>query len=134
MNKPMWLAIFKDGTKINQFNEDNSENRFKIILDKLAELKYFILDFKEKNIQFIVDLEKGLITNSFKQLINIYPKNKNNPRLIHFRRHQIKMSINGKEKSHKIEYHLGIQWQDSEKRNHKIILIIDSEGNWILGD
>jgi hypothetical protein len=133
MNNPTWLAILKDGTQINQFNKDNIENRFKLILDKMPEVKYFILDFKEKNIQFIVDLEHGIIANHFKQLINFSQEKKDNLRLIHFRRHQVQISERDlKEQSHTIEYHLGIQWQDSEKRNHKIILIIDEEGNFII--
>ena len=132
MNNPVWLAIFKDGTEIPQFKDDGSENRFKIIIDKFDELKYFILDYKEKCIQFVVDLEKGLITNSFEQLINVPQEDKNNLRLIHFRRHKVEIKENNIENSHTIVYYLGYQYNDGKDSNRKVILQIDSEGNFII--
>lgn len=129
-----WKAEFEN-EEIFQFDyETGKENRFKEVMDRFDNLKYFHLFHKRENINFTVDLTLGLITFNKKPLAIELIEKKDNIRLIFFRRHQIKMSINGKEKSHTIEYHLGLQYQDFEKRNHKIILIIDEQGNWILGD
>ena len=58
---------------------------------------------------------------------------KENCRLIFFRRHKVEMSENCIEKSHLITYHIGLQYLDSHKNNRQIILQIDNEGNWVLG-
>ncbi len=131
----LWTAIFSDGTKIKQFNEDGSENRFQLIKDKFDSLQYFILEDKEKSIQFIADLKKGLISTTFNNTEKQESiGNKNNLRLIFFRRHTITMTESGNQQSHTIVYHLGLQWNDNLGNNQKIILKIDSEGNFIIGE
>jgi len=126
-----WKAFFSDGSILEQF-ENNKEHRFQEVIDNFDKLIRFSLVNKDYSQCFTVDLEHGfIIYNNFKNL-NIEKTDKQNIRLIYFRRRQVKMSMSGKIKSHNINYHLGIQWQDSEKRNHKAIFIIDKEGNWYL--
>lgn len=129
-----WKALFRDGSFISQF-ENEKENKFQLVRDKFNELQFFYLynrnNSKEK---FIVDLDNGFI---FKNEINNYPQEfekRENIRLIFFRRHRVEMTEKMIEKSHTIEYHLGFQYNDKLGNNQKIILIIDEQGNWILGE
>ena len=129
-----WIALFKNNSKIEQFDKDGTENKFKLIQDNFFELAYFNLTDR-KGHMFTVDLINGRIGYNYLPLPYLESTTeKNNIRLIFFKRHKVEISEKGKELSHNIEYHLGFQYQDSEKRNHKIILIIDSEGNWVLGE
>ena len=129
-----WKARFTDNSEICQFDyETGIEHKFKEVIDRFDSLKCFHLYHKIENLNFTVDLISGVITFNKKSLIE--KTDKKNIRLIFFRRHRIEIGTKTlKEESHTIEYHIGLQWQDSEKRNQKIILIIDKEGSWILGD
>ena len=126
-----WKAIFSDGSIIEQF-ENDVENRFQLVKDKFDDLILFSLVNKDYSQCFTVDLTHGLIffnTILFKDKI----ENKENCRLIYFRRHTVELNQSGKELGHSIEYHLGFQYLKDGK-NQKIILIIDEKGNWVLGD
>lgn len=126
-----WKAIFSDGSIIEQF-ENDVENRFQLVKDKFDKLILFSLVNKDYSQCFTVDLTHGLIlfnTILFKDKI----ENKENCRLIYFRRHTVELNQSGKETNHKIQYHLGFQYLKDGK-NQKIILIIDEKGNWILGE
>ena len=128
-----WMAEFNNGV-IFQF-EDGKEHRFQEVLDRINELEYFHLYHKDgmTNINFIVDLKKGFIkTLDSKEPTEI--SEKKNIRLIFFRRHKVEISENCIEKSHTIEYHLGFQYNDKLGNNRQIVLIIDNEGNWVLGE
>ena len=128
-----WRARFKNNSELNQF-ENGKENLFQLVKDRFTELSYFYLISKDNLQCFTVDLLHGLIFyNNHQEIDYNQLEKKENCRLIFFRRHQIKMSINGKEKSHTIEYHLGFQWLKDGK-NQKIILIIDEEGNFIINN
>ena len=128
----LWIALFKDNSKIEQF-ENKIEHKFQEVKDKFDNLAYFNLTDR-KGHMFTVDLINGRIGYNYLPLPYLEKSEKENCRLIFFRRHKVEITEKMMEKSHTIEYHLGLQWQDSEKRNHKIILIIDKEGNWILGE
>jgi hypothetical protein len=129
----IWIALFKDNSKIEQFNEDGTENKFKLVQDKFSELAYFNLTDRKGHF-FTVDLINGRIGYNYLPLPYLESTEKQNIRLIFFRRHQVEITINKVETNHTIEYYLGIQWNDKLENNQKIILIIDEEGNWILGD
>jgi len=137
MNFPsfIWTAKFNNCDDICQFDFINgTENRFKLVQDNINNLKYFIL--WNKNKCFTVDLINGLIYFN-KELLEKIESNeiKYNLRLIFFRRHQVTIGTSDlKEKNHLIHYHLGYQYLDKNLNNHKIILIIDENGNWILGE
>lgn len=128
-----WVAIFKDGSKIDQF-ENDIEYKFKEVREKINELAYFNLTNKEGK-HFTVDLLTGLI--GYNDLILPYreiKEKKDNIRLIFFRRHAVKMTESGHPLDHMIIYHLGYQWNDKFGNNQKIILQIDEQGNWFLGE
>jgi len=129
-----WIAIFKDGSKLEQF-ENEIENRFQIVLDRMNELAFFNLTNKEGKL-FTVNLINGLIGYNKLEFPYIESKEiKENIRLIFFRRHQVTIGASDLiEKNHTIHYHLGYQYLDKNLNNHKIILIIDENGNWILGE
>jgi len=130
-----WKARFKTGEEISQF-DNGKENKFKLIQDRFSELSYFYLISKDLSQCFCIDLNRGLIFFGNHQVVSedFLKEKKENIRLIYFRRHQIKMTLNNTTKSHRIQYFLGFQYQDSKKNNHKSILQIDELGNWILGD
>jgi hypothetical protein len=127
-----WLAIFKDSSKIEQF-ENGIENKFQLVLDRMNELAYFNLK-DDKGHLFIVNLLNGLIGYNTLEFPYIELKEtKENIRLIYFRRHRIIIGTSDlTEKENSIKYHLGIQYLDKYLNNRKIILIIDNEGNWVI--
>ena len=128
----IWIALFKDNSKIEQY-ENETEHKFKEVQDKINELAYFNLTDK-KGHMFTVDLINGRIGYNYLPLSYLEAiTDKNNIRLIFFRRHRVEITESNIEKSHTIEYHLGLQYQDLEKRNHKIILIIDESGSFTIG-
>jgi hypothetical protein len=131
----IWTAKFKNSDDICQFNfETGIENRFQLVKDNFDNLEYFILWNKEQT--FTVDLLNGLIYFN-KELMNKIDSidKKENCRLIYFRRHRKEIGeIDLKEKSHTITYHLGFQYNDKNGNNRQIVLIIDKNGNWILGE
>jgi hypothetical protein len=130
-----WIAIFKDGSKIEQF-ENGKENLFLQVKSRFDDLVYFNLTDRKGHL-FTVDLIKGLI--GYNDLLlayrDEYLHDKKNIRLIYFRRHKIEFGeADLKEKFHSITYHLGYQYIDKLGNNRQIVLKIDSEGTWILGE
>ena len=128
-----WNAILKDGSQIHQFNKDGIETRFKLVKDNFDNLAYFNLT-NNKGKLFTIDLLNGSIGYNSSVLPYVESKeNKKNIRLIFFSRHTVKIGMNDlKTKSHTIIYHLGYQWLNSNNENRKIILEINSEGNFII--
>ena len=130
-----WIAIFKDGSKMEQF-ENGKENLFLQVKSRFDDLVYFSLT-NSKGKLFTVDVIKGLI--GYNDLLLAYRdehlQDKENIRLIYFRRHRVEIGeVDLQEKSHTITYHLGYQYIDKLGKNRQIVLQIDSEGNWILGE
>ena len=124
----LWIAEFTNDSIFQ--TENGIEHRFQEVIDRFNELKYFHLYHKEKEIHFVVDLTLGIITCNKKAQVGL--KEKNNIRLIYFRRHKKELSESFKEISHTIEYHLGFQYNDKLGNNRQIVLIIDSEGNFVV--
>lgn len=130
-----WNAIFIDGTHIFQFDKNGTEHKFKEVQDKFNNLVYFNLT-NNNGKMFSINLTNGLI--GFNRLefpyIDIKEK-KENIRLIYFRRVRVEIGEKDlKEKSCTITYHLGYQYLDKSGNNRQIVLQIDKEGNWIIGD
>jgi hypothetical protein len=125
------MAEFNNGV-LFQF-ENGIEHKFKEVQDRINDLEFFHLYHKDgmTNINFIVDLKKGLI----KTLDAEEPKEiekKENIRLIFFRRHKVTLTESGKEVEHIITYHLGFQWLDLNNQNRNIILQINENGDFII--
>ena len=127
-----WQARFSDNSIIYQFNKDETENKFQIVRDKFNDLRYFYLT-NNLDKMFCVDLINGFIF--FNNHLSIEKKEtKENCRLIFFRRHRIELNQLGKKMNHDINYHLGFQYNDKNGNNRQIVLIIDEQGNWVLGE
>ena len=127
----LWIAEFEEDC-IFQI-ENGVEHRFAEVKDRFNELKYFTLQHKEKEISFTVDLINGLIIYNNYKNTEIVEK-KDNVRLIYFRRNKITMTESGDQQSHQIWYFLGFQYLDKLGNNQKIILRIDSEGSFVIGE
>jgi len=126
-----WIAIFKDGTKIEQF-QNNQEQLYKRIQEKKDELVYFNLTDRKGHL-FTVDVVRGAI--AFNDLTLSYREDiekKENVRLIFFRRHQVDTTERGTIVAHRMWYHLGYQYNDNNGNNRKVILKIDSDGNFLI--
>jgi hypothetical protein len=128
-----WLARFRDNIIIKQFDLEKKEHLFREVQDKISDLIYFTL-YNNSQV-FTVDLKNGIIFFNNHQKVELdLLKEKKDIRLIFFRRHTVELSENFKEKNHNILYFLGLQWNDKEDKNRKILLQIDSMGNFVLGD
>jgi hypothetical protein len=129
-----WKAEFKNGDVVNQF-ETEKDDKFKLVQDRLHELKYFYL-YNKSNFQdrFIVDLENGFIFRNNIIEYSSKEKIKKNIRLINFRTVQKIFSENITLLKTIVRYKLGFQYNDENNINRKIILIIDEQGNWVLGE
>jgi len=127
----LWTAEFENDC-IFQI-ENGIEHRFAEVKDRFNELKYFTLQHKEKEISFTVDLINGLIIYNNYKNTEIVEK-KDNVRLIYFRRNKITMTESGDQQSHQIWYFLGFQYLDKLGNNQKIILRIDSNGSFLIGE
>jgi len=127
-----WFAEF-ESFYLKQF-DNGIENKFQTVIDKFVELKYFCLRHKDKDMSVTVDLKNGVIfVNKHQMIDNDFITEKKNIRLIYFRRHRHEMNSKMQELNHQITYFIGFQWGDSENRNHKILLQLDSDGNILVG-
>jgi hypothetical protein len=128
-----WSAIFRNGSKTEQFNQDGTENLFRLVKDRFNELAYFNLK-NNTGKMFTVNLIEGIIGYNRLEFPYIEAKEKkNNIRLIFFRRHFVTIGTGDlKEKKHTIEYHLGIQWTTLNNENRNIILQISENGEFII--
>ena len=135
----LWIAEFKDGTQLKQFGQQG-ENKFQLVLDRQSELKCFSLHNWSVNLLFTVDLEKGIIycsTASSPSYISEESKSivKSNIRLIYFRRVIETRQFNDLSKVNSTIYNfLGYQYTDSNGYNKKVILQIDKDGNFLIGE
>lgn len=129
--KLVWQAQFKDGV-IQQYDINGNENSFSLVKNRFNELERFILYNIDNH--YIVDLKKGIILINNNPDINKY-KDRKNCRLIFFRRHIVELGMNNlQELNHKIFYFLGVQYNDENNNNHKIILKIDENGSIVVGE
>jgi len=128
----LWMAEFTDETIFQLQN--GVEHRYQEVKDRINKLKYFTLQHKEKDLNFSVDLTLGIITFNKNYQAEEIKEEKHNIRLIYFKRNTITMTESGQEQKHTITYHLGLQWNDNLGNNRQVVLKIDSEGNWILGE
>jgi len=131
----LWKSVLKSGEIINQL-DNGIDTNYKKVKENFNNLAYFYLS-NNKGDTFTVDLLKGTITyNNFKELEGLkeQSKEKKNIRLIYFRRVCVDSTTSGKVLSHKIFYFLGYQYNLENNENRKVILIIDNDGNWNIGE
>lgn len=129
-----WRAILKDGKKINQIEG----KLFKEVRDNFSNLAYFILYHKEKDIKFTVDIAQGLIYFGSPKILesdNRLIKKRENVRIIHKRiQREFVSTQNFQTIEMKVNYLLGLQYNDEEGKNRKILMQIDENGDFIIGD
>ena len=132
----LWKATFEDDSTVSQFNEDGTENKFKIVQDKFDDLTYFELRNIVNNSIINVDLINGfIILNNYKfNIPEDIKKQKHNIRLIYFRRSKNDINIKGEVLLQTISYFIGYQYNDLQGKNRKVLVNIDQDGNMILGD
>jgi len=101
----IWIARYRDGTGLRQFNPDSSENLFKDInQEKLVEFSLI-----DEDIIYSVSLEDGIFNiNGLKLGFDEISKD-NNLRLIYFKRVKQNMGSFGAESSIEITYNIGYQ-------------------------
>jgi hypothetical protein len=131
--KLMWVAKFKDDTYLSQFNETQEEIKFEEVQNRFDDLKLFYLT-NCVDICFVVNLEKGTIAdNNYVIFSEDFLKEKLNTRLIYFRKHRHTISQDNKQ-AIKFErwYFLGLQWNDENGNNRKIVFKIDECGSFVV--
>jgi hypothetical protein len=128
-----WTALFNDGTKIDQFDNNGIENLFKLVQDKIDLLCSFSLSNSDGKV-FIVDLKEGLIEYNNLIIVSRNLIEISDIKLIFFKRHFVTIGTKTlKEENHNIEYHLGFSYLDKNQKEQIIKLIIDTEGNFVMG-
>jgi hypothetical protein len=131
-----WTAYFDDNEVVKQYNDDGSENKFKIVQDKFDKLVAFTLSHIHKPLQVQVDLRRGLIFINKANYISeeLVNTKKKNVRLIYFRRNQVITDMKGEIIAHYLYYFIGYQYNDVKGKNRQVVLNIDQEGNIAIGD
>lgn len=135
----VWLANFKDGSELCQYNKDETENNFKQLLDRQDELKYFALINRHNGVTYVADLEHGCISYGLlkepilEPRVDMLRKHSYRYRLIYFR--EVERSFNNSLQevgNPSITYFLGFQYTDENNVNQKRIIKINPKGNWVV--
>jgi len=105
-----WIAEFKDGSKIEQFTKDGDEILYKEVLDNYKNLVLFSIT--DGKVVYSVDLVKWKMITPDKT----YKSKGDNPKLIYFRRNQIRMSVGITQKllAPRVFHHIGIDTDDED--------------------
>jgi hypothetical protein len=133
--KLVWKALFKDGSKLNQFEdiEQTQENKFEKVLEKQDELIRFRLTNILTNKIYEVDLVSGTISTFFNSPANIeidQYRGEQKYRLIYFRRVVRELSINQNtlnDNIKQITFFLGFQYTENERNHKRIMQIFDDD-------
>ena len=99
-----WIAEFDDGSIIKQFTEDGEEVLYKEVLDNYNNLAYFSITDDVDT--YTVDLVKWKLFTPDK----IYKSKGANPKLIYFRRNQVRMNMGPVQEilPPRVYHHIGI--------------------------
>jgi len=127
--KFLFVAIFKDGSKHEQTQEDisaiNPEEKktaFYDVKQRLEEVAAFVLTDGEN--VYSVHMDDGHFEINGLPFIIHEPQELFNPRLIYFRRHRHEiLRQTGKEVKHNITYRMG--WQANTKEGKNIQAVIE---------
>ena len=136
----VWHGYFNDGRVINQYEHDGKENRFQEVLDNQDKLTSFVLRHVQYNIIYVVDLVNGCIFlgqylgdeqpfNTIEARADMLRKEQYQYRLIYFREVERTFNSNLQEaQKERIIYFVGFQYTDENRKNHKRIMKISSDG------
>jgi len=132
--KLIWKAYFNDEV-INQFDDvdQTKENLFKKVLERQDKLKLFCLFNVITKTNYIVDLVNGAISIGGVSKLAIDHINKQNNRVIYFRRIVKEITLNKTldETLKEITYFIGFQYT-VEGRNVKKIIQIYEDGRIVI--
>lgn len=136
----VWSAHFADATTINQYNEDDTENKFQEVLDRQDHLIGFSLLNTKTMTHYVVDIKRGCIFSgigngqSFLQpREDMIRKEEYSYRLIYFREVERTFGNSLQEiEPPKVLYFLGYQYTDSNGKNHKHVMKIHSDGRFVI--
>lgn len=135
----VWKAIFKDGRYIRQFEENDIEHPFKEVLENQDNLIYFFLENPKNKYTYVVDLNKGCIFFCREGSYLLHPredmlrKTAYKYRLIYFREVERTFGSNLKEIGEpKVLYFIGFQYTDKDNSNHKRMMRIHPNGEFVI--
>jgi len=118
-----WIVTFNDGTVIEQYDQNGNERKFKEVLDRIQDVKTFVLSNGKEHL-VTVDLVNGLIILASTPVIDVDLINtKQNVRLIYFKRHYVRS--NGVED---LAYFVGFQYDDKQGNNRKLLVKLTETG------
>lgn len=126
---PYWLSIFKDESKIFQYS-DNKENPFSLVLEKINNLKEFILFIDY--IEYKIDLIKGIIYKNNNILYDFF--NFKDFKLVYFKRNFINIGYGFNNINHNYTYFLGLKYNNQFNTEKEFLIEIDLEGNYKIGN
>ena len=134
-----WVAEFKDGSSINQYDKEGNETKFKAVLDKKDELKRFMLVNRHSLTAYLVDLTKGFFTvgkvggSVLEPRVDMFPKGEYHYRLIYFREVERAFGPTLKEIGEpSYTFFVGFQYTDENNRNVQTLAKIKSNGEMAI--
>jgi len=131
-----WIAQFKDNKYFGEYDENQKEHSFAEIKERIDDIKFFFLINKQNTYDnFIVDIENGSISvgHYSKLLENITEKK--NIRLIFFKRRTVEVAQRDLQTvKEDIYFILGFQYNTITGENRKLLLQIDNNGNFVIGE
>ena len=138
-----WIAEFEDGSKLNQFDDDEQkiEHSFKEVLDRKNTLTRFSVQNRHTKLVYTLSLVSGIfgITSPAinNLLLDVDEDLKNDTlvryRLIYFRRVTRNFGLDLTELGNaSIVYFLGYQYTDEQNKNHKRLMKIHPDGRFII--
>lgn len=137
-----WIAEFKDGSFLKQYEETpegHRENLFKDVLDRSDDLVRFCLLNTRTGVIYIVDLTIGCIYQTAPKVALPEPRadmlrsQDYTYRLIYFREVTREFGSNLRELgSPRIVYFLGFQYTDENGKNHKRLCRILEDGRLVV--
>jgi hypothetical protein len=125
-----WVAEFNNREFLNQF-ENGVEHKFQEVIHRFDELKYFTLKHKTQDISFTVEILRGIIFHNGGEYISdkFFKEEKKNIRLIYFKHHVMTLGDDNVQ----VFFFIGLQYNDKNGNNRKLLLQIDKDGNSIIG-
>jgi hypothetical protein len=136
-----WVAQFNDGSMLEQYkleNEEWKEIRFKEVLENQDKLVTFSLVDRHNKLVYLLNLQNGnisfgkFLTDLIPPREDMFHKENYRYRLIYFREVERTFGASLQEIGiPKVLYFLGCQYTDNEGKNHKRLMRISSNGNWV---